>query len=94
VMGSARGLGGVAISSGMMERVPPHFMGRVQNTFYFIGTGLQVGLGLLVGIVAHRIGLTYGFAIIAVVYAVAFATAAGSGSVSETPIQTELMHAD
>jgi len=94
VIGSARGLGGVAISSGMMERVPPHFMGRVQNTFYFIGTGLQVGLGLLVGIVAHRIGLTYGFAIIAVVYAVAFATAAGSGSVSETPIQTELMHAD
>src|SRR5579885_3169598 len=37
IMGSARGLSGIAISSSMMEHVPPHFMGRVQNTFYFVG---------------------------------------------------------
>src|SRR5215472_10158466 len=30
--GSARGVGGVAISSTIMEIVPKHFMGRVQNT--------------------------------------------------------------
>ena len=94
VMGSARGVGGVSISSGMMERVPPHFMGRVQNTFYFAGTALQVGLGLLVGIVAHRLGLTLGFAIIAVVYTVAFATAAASGGVVEDQVPRELSVAD
>jgi hypothetical protein len=26
------------------EQVPKHFMGRVQNTFYFVGTFLQVTL--------------------------------------------------
>ncbi|HSB74772.1 MAG TPA: MFS transporter, partial [Terriglobales bacterium] len=44
LMGSARGVGGIAISSSMMEHVPKHFMGRVQNTFYFAGTVLQVCL--------------------------------------------------
>src|SRR5437867_9696603 len=42
VMGSARGIGGVAITSTMMEMVPKHFMGRVQNTFFFIATSLQL----------------------------------------------------
>jgi predicted MFS family arabinose efflux permease len=31
VMGSGRGVGGIAISSSMMEMVPKHFMGRVQT---------------------------------------------------------------
>ena len=48
VMGSARGLAGIAITSSIMERVPSNFMGRVQNTFYFVGTGLQVVLALTV----------------------------------------------
>src|SRR6202041_2713787 len=30
VMGSARGVTGVAMNTGIMEQVPPHFMGRVQ----------------------------------------------------------------
>ena len=74
VMGSARGLGGIAISSSLMELVPKHFMGRVQNTFFFLGTALQVVLGFAVGAVAHRVGLVYAFAIIGAVYLVACIT--------------------
>jgi hypothetical protein len=40
-MGSARGVSGVAMNTSIMEQVPQHFMGRVQNTFYFMGTALQ-----------------------------------------------------
>ena len=76
LMGSARGVGGIAISSSMMEQVPARFMGRVQNAFYFAGTALQIGLSLIVGVAAHRVGLALGFAIIAMVYFVAFLTAA------------------
>ncbi len=76
LMGSARGIGGISISSGMMEIVPKHFMGRVQNTFYFAGTLLQVVLGFAVGVMSHRVGLAAGFALIGCVYAVAFLTAA------------------
>jgi len=76
VMGSGRGIGGVAISSSMMEMVPKHFMGRVQNTFYFIGTLLQLVTSISVGAVAHHISLALGFAIIGLMYAVAALTAA------------------
>jgi hypothetical protein len=58
-----------------MEQVPPHFMGRVQNTFYFFGTFLQVTLGLSVGWIASRVSLAAGFGVIATVYAVAFGSA-------------------
>ena len=68
VMGSGRGVGGVAINSNIMELVPPQFMGRVQNTFMFFGTALQLGLGFMVGLVSHRTGLLWGFVIIAGVY--------------------------
>jgi MFS family permease len=72
VMGSARGVSGVAMNTSLMEQVPDHFMGRVQNIFYFFGTGLQVALGLIVGAAAHNISLAMGFAIIGLVYALAF----------------------
>ncbi|MGA7635089.1 MAG: MFS transporter [Terriglobales bacterium] len=75
LMGSARGVSGVAMNTSLMEQVPPHFMGRVQNTFYFFGTFLQVTLGLAVGWVASRVSLTAGFGVIAAVYAVAFGSA-------------------
>jgi MFS transporter, DHA3 family, macrolide efflux protein len=69
LMGSGRGWGGIAITTDMMQRVPKHFMGRVQNTFYFLGTGLQIFTALLVGWVAHHIGLARGIAIIGALYA-------------------------
>jgi MFS family permease len=85
VMGSARGVTGVAMNTGIMEQVPQHFMGRVQNTFYFAGTALQICLALLVGAVA-QVSLVAGFSIIGLVYAVAFVSASwpvGAG----TPVE-------
>jgi MFS family permease len=71
VMGCCRAYGGVAITSGMMEMVPRHFMGRVQNTFYFAATALQLGLSMLVGSIAHRRGLAPAFAIVGSLYLLA-----------------------
>lgn len=75
LMGSARGLSGVAMNTSLMEQVPPHFMGRVQNTFYFFGTMLQIVLGITVGWIASRVSLAAGFGVIAAVYALAFGSA-------------------
>src|SRR5450755_3227870 len=74
IMGTGRGLTGVAMNTSIMEMVPKHFMGRVQNTFYFAGTALQVVMGFLVGAVAQY-NLVAGFSIIGLVYAVAFVSA-------------------
>jgi MFS family permease len=74
IMGSGRGISGIAMNTSIMEQVPPHYMGRVQNTFYFAGTALQIVLGFLVGAVA-QFNLVGGFAIIGLVYAAAFISA-------------------
>jgi len=76
VMGTGRGLAGVAISSTMMEMVQKHFMGRVQNTFFFIGTFLQMAASLAVGAVAQRVSLVAAFGIIGILYGIAALTAA------------------
>jgi MFS family permease len=75
IMGSARGVGGVAMNSSLMEMVPKHLMGRVQNAYNLLGTSLQLVLALCVGAVAHRVSLVAGFAIIAVVYGLSFVAA-------------------
>jgi hypothetical protein len=62
------------MNSSIMGQVPPHFMGRVQNAFYFAGTLLQIALGFSVGAVAQW-NLAAGFSIIGMVYAAAFASA-------------------
>ncbi len=67
-MGSARGVAGVAISGTMMTNVPRHLMGRVQNTFYFVGMAIQIVLAYLVGSLAHRVSLVTAFALIGSVY--------------------------
>ena len=74
LMGSGRGITGVAMNTSMMEQIPQHFMGRVQNTFYFAGTLLQVLQSYLVGAVAER-NLIAGFSVIGFVYAIGFVTA-------------------
>ncbi len=68
VMGSGRGVGGIAISSEMMEMVPKYFMGRVQNTFFFLASALQICTALLAGEAAHRNGLKFGFWIVGAMY--------------------------
>jgi MFS family permease len=75
VMGSARGVGGVAMNTSLMEMVPKHLMGRVQNTYYFAGTFLQIALALCVGAVAHNVSLVAAFAILACVYGLSFMAA-------------------
>ncbi|HEV2400859.1 MAG TPA: MFS transporter [Candidatus Sulfotelmatobacter sp.] len=72
VMGSARGVGGVAMNTSLMEMVPKHLMGRVQNTFYFAGTFLQLVLAICVGAVAQKVSLVVAFAILGSVYALSF----------------------
>jgi DHA3 family macrolide efflux protein-like MFS transporter len=84
IMGCCRALGGVAITSTMMEMVPKHFMGRVQNTFYFAATCLQVPLAFLVGAAAHNKGLALAFAIVGSLYLLACAT--GTWKLEEPPV--------
>ena len=74
LMGSGRGITGVAMNTSLMEQIPKHFMGRVQNTFYAAGTTLQVLQSYIVGAVAQR-NLIAGFSVIGLVYAVGFVSA-------------------
>ncbi|HTJ86588.1 MAG TPA: MFS transporter [Terriglobales bacterium] len=74
LMGSGRGITGVAMNTNLMENIPQHFMGRVQNIFYAAGTALQVLQSYLVGAVAQR-NLVAGFSLIGFVYALGFVSA-------------------
>jgi hypothetical protein len=74
LMGSGRGITGVALNTRLMEQIPKHFMGRVQNTFYAAGTTLQILQSYLVGTLAQR-NLAAGFTLIALVYALGFLAA-------------------
>ncbi len=90
LMGSARGVGGVAMNTSLMEMVPKHLMGRVQNAFYFFGTFLQLVLALAVGAVAHNVSLVAAFAILAVVYGLAFVASSWpveTVAVEEVPVE-------
>jgi succinate-acetate transporter protein len=51
-------------------------MGRVQNTFFFIGTFLQLLASLAVGAIAEHVSLVVAFGIIGILYAIAALTAA------------------
>ncbi len=87
IMGSARGVGGVAMNTSIMEMVPQHFMGRVQNTFYCAGTAMQIILSLIVGAVAQY-NLVAGFAVIGIVYALAFVASSWPLNTTTTIPQT------
>jgi hypothetical protein len=63
------------MNTSLMEMVPKHLMGRVQNTYYFAGTFLQIALALCVGAVAHNVSLVAAFAILASVYGLSFVAA-------------------
>jgi len=76
MMGAARGVCGVAMNTSLMQAVPPHFMGRVQNAYNFGGTVLQILLSLAAAHVAHAFSLVYGFAVIGGAYVFAFLFAA------------------
>ncbi len=88
LMGLCRALGGVAITSTMMDLVPKHFMGRVQNTFYFLGTIFQLVFSFAVGTVSHTRGLAKGFAIVAGIYLLA--CLAGSWPAAESLVEQQV----
>jgi MFS transporter, DHA3 family, macrolide efflux protein len=68
MMGSSRGVGGIALSTEMMQLTPRYMMGRVQNAFSFVASALQICTALLVGEAAHRDGLIYGFWMVGAMY--------------------------
>ena len=76
MMGAARGVCGVAMNTALMQSVPQHFMGRVQNAYNFVGTVLQIVLSLAAAHVAYTFGLVYGFAVIGAAFVFAFLFAA------------------
>jgi len=94
VMGSSRGVGGIAISSEMMEMVPKYFMGRVQNTFFFLASALQICTALIAGEAAHRDGLKFGFYIVAAMYFGAAVAASWPVREAEAALQTDRGAAD
>jgi MFS family permease len=78
VAGAARGVGGIALSTSIMEAVPKHFMGRVSTVFSIAAIALQLMLAPVIGGIAHNIGLTSAIFLIASLYVFA----AGSGWLS------------
>jgi hypothetical protein len=76
------------MNTSLMEMVPKHLMGRVQNTYYFAGTFLQITLALSVGAVAHKVSLVAAFAILAAVYGAAFVAASWPVG---APVQEEVV---
>ena len=80
VMGAARGTSVVGVNTGLMEAVPRHFMGRVQNLFAMVSRTIQIALGMALGVLAHRTGLAFAFCALGATYFVAALAAAFAGS--------------
>jgi hypothetical protein len=85
VGGTARGLGGVALSSSIMEAVPKRFMGRVSTLFGIVSIMLQISLALAVARIAHNVGLTSAIFVIATLYLFAAFSGWLSGRSADTP---------
>ncbi len=73
VAGTARGIGGIALSTSIMEAVPKHFMGRVSTLISIAAILLQVILAPLVGRIAHNVSLAFAIFVIATLYLLAAA---------------------
>jgi len=71
IFGSCRALGGVVAQSALMSIVPRHFMGRTQSAIAIFTTVVQLLMSFSLGWVAQRTGLVAGYAVLALLYAVA-----------------------
>ena len=85
IAGTARGVGGIALSTSVMELVPKQLMGRVQTLFSIFAIALQVMLAPVAGRVAQRTSLTLALGLIGILYFMATLTSfwgarASSGS--------------
>jgi MFS family permease len=75
LFGMCRALGGVLTQSSIMSVVPRRLMGRTQSAFSVIATLLQIGMSLVLGVLAHHISLPVAFGALAAMYALAALTA-------------------
>jgi MFS transporter, DHA3 family, macrolide efflux protein len=80
IMGAARGVSVVGVNTGLMEVVPQHYMGRVQNTFAMFSRLAQILIAVGLAIVARNAGLIAAFCGLAMVYLLAAAAASAAGS--------------
>ena len=71
IFGSCRALGGVVAQSSIMSIVPRHFMGRTQSAIAILTTIVQLIMSFGLGWLAQRAGLVAGYALLALLYAVA-----------------------
>jgi MFS transporter, DHA3 family, macrolide efflux protein len=74
IAGTARGVGGIALSTSMMELVPKELMGRVQTLFSIFAIALQVSLAPVAGRIAQRHSLAGALALIGMLYFMATLT--------------------
>jgi hypothetical protein len=74
IAGTARGVGGIALSTSMMELVPKQLMGRVQTLFSIFAIVLQVSLAPVAGRIAQRHSLTIALGLIGMLYFMATLT--------------------
>jgi hypothetical protein len=74
VAGTARGVGGIALSTSMMELVPKQLMGRVQTLFSIFAIALQVSLAPVAGRIAQRHSLAVALGLIGMLYFMATLT--------------------
>ena len=79
IAGTARGVGGIALSASIMGLVPKHLMGRVQTLFSLFAIMLQVSLAPVAGRVAQRHSLTLALAMIGMLYFLATMTSFWGG---------------
>jgi predicted MFS family arabinose efflux permease len=84
VGGTARGVGGVALSSSIMEAVPKRFMGRVSTLFSIVSILLQISLAPAIARIAHNVGLTSAIFVIATLYLFAAFSGWLSGRTADT----------
>ncbi|PWT85247.1 MAG: hypothetical protein C5B56_14325 [Proteobacteria bacterium] len=71
IFGLCRALGGVVAQSSLMAIVPRHFMGRTQSAMAILTTIVQLLMSFGLGWIAERAGLVAGYALLAVLYAIA-----------------------
>ena len=85
IAGSARGVGGIALSSSIMSLVPKQLMGRVQTLFSLAAIILQISLAPLAGRIAQRHSLTLALAMVATLYLLATLTSSWGARASSHP---------
>jgi bacteriorhodopsin len=69
-------------------------MGRVQNTFFFLASALQICTALIAGEAAHRDGLKFGFYIVSAMYFGAACAAWRAVHAPEAALETDNRAAD